>query len=610
MRRTIEAAPRDVKVVLLEDDANGIYDVAHWSPEAAEWIGENGKPSKITPSHWYPMPGDNYLQQGLDVSSSPSQVGPSLPRRYSFFPFSLRRAAPKRPMAGDVIAPRSDELAAPVSVAAVEAQTAPVEAKRAPHSRWATSSVAGTLVAAALIGMYFRAEVAADVPRYAGQQDIFKGSASGGQVVEQETQLPSQDSRKTDLLALQQQAESDQTNAQAGTQEAAQVKQAVEAPAPEPRQSSEKEQRAKVSANELAEARRAIDGRNLKLQAEAAKTEQLLGQEREKTTALAQEASATRQELKASTEQHRYALGEARARGAALADDLAMARREIETQAALLRKAGDEPAQLKKAAESATAELRQSLQREHDRAEALASELASARRDVETQVALSSKKGDEAAQLKQAAESATAELRSSLQQEDDRAEAGASKLARPRQDVETQTALSRKAGDEALQFKQAAESTMAELQRERGRAEALARDLESARRTIDGRVALESAPNNQIVQVKQAAEVAATEQPAAAEEQGSPEATRLIARASALIGQGNIDDAGTLLQLVAKTVSSQAIFMLAETYDPAKLSAWGTYGTRGEATKAREFYAKAHAGGIQEAKDRLNALRQ
>src|SRR6202158_5142866 len=512
MRRTIEAAPRDVKVVLLEDDANGIYDVAHWSPEAAEWIGENGKPSKITPSHWYPMPGDNYLQQGLDVSSSPSQVGPSLPRRYSFFPFSLRRAAPKRPMAGDVIAPRSDELAAPVSVAAVEAQTAPVEAKRAPHSRWATSSVAGTLVAAALIGMYFRAEVAAYVTRYAGQQDIFKVSTIGGEVVEQETQLPSQDSRKTDLLALQQQAESDQTNAQAGTQEAAQVKQAVEAPAPEPRQSSEKEQRAKVSANELAEARRAIDGLNLKLQAEAAKTEQLLGQEREKTTALAQEASATRQELKASTEQHRYALEEERARGAALANELAMARREIETQAALLRKAGDEPAQLKKAAESATAELRQSLQREHDRAEALASELASARRDVETQVALSSKKGDEAAQLKQAAESSTAELRQSLQQEHDRAEALASELASARRDVETQAALSSKKGDEAAQLKQAAESATAELrqslQREHDKAEAQQSKLARARQDVETQTALSRKTGDEAAQLKQVAESA------------------------------------------------------------------------------------------------------
>ena len=49
--------------------------------------------------------------------------------------------------------------------------------------------------------------------------------------------------------------------------------------------------------------------------------------------------------------------------------------------------------------------------------------------------------------------------------------------------------------------------------------------------------------------------------------------------------------------------------MLAETYDPLILSTWGTYGTRGDATKARELYAKAHAGGIQEAKDRFDALR-
>src|SRR5437762_1429654 len=77
----------------------------------------------------------------------------------------------------------------------------------------------------------------------------------------------------------------------------------------------------------------------------------------------------------------------------------------------------DEAAQLKQAVDSATAELRQSLQQEHDRAEALEKELVKARRDLETQVALSSKKGDEAAQFKQAAESATAELRQSLQRE-------------------------------------------------------------------------------------------------------------------------------------------------------------------------------------------------
>jgi len=45
---------------------------------------------------------------------------------------------------------------------------------------------------------------------------------------------------------------------------------------------------------------------------------------------------------------------------------------------------GDEAVQLKQAAESAIAELRQSLQQEHDRAEALTSELASARRSQTT----------------------------------------------------------------------------------------------------------------------------------------------------------------------------------------------------------------------------------
>src|SRR3984893_12870811 len=176
--------------------------------------------------------------------------------------------------------------------------------------------------------------------------------------------------------------------------------------------------------------------------------------------------------------------------------------------------AGDEAAQPKQAAESATAELRQSLQREHDRAEALATELAKARRDLETQVALSSKKGDEAAQFKQAAESATAELRQSLQreldglrdldeaaqlkqaaataelrqslqQEHDRAEALATELVKARQDLETHVALSSKKGDEAAQFKQAAESATAELQREHDRAEALATELAQARRTME-----------------------------------------------------------------------------------------------------------------------------
>ena len=46
----------------------------------------------------------------------------------------------------------------------------------------------------------------------------------------------------------------------------------------------------------------------------------------------------------------------------------------------------------------------------------------------------------------------------------------------------------------------------------------------------------------------QAAEAAATEQTAAAEAQGGPEAARLLARASALLGQGNIGAARIVLE--------------------------------------------------------------
>jgi hypothetical protein len=97
--------------------------------------------------------------------------------------------------------------------------------------------------------------------------------------------------------------------------------------------------------------------------------------------------------------------------------------------------------------------------------------------------------------------------------------------------------------------------------------------------------------------------------PTAAEAPGNPELTRLVARASLLLAQGNIGAARIVLERAAETGSAQALFALAETYDPISLSAWGTLGTQGDVAKAQELYAKALAGGVQEAKERLNALR-
>jgi hypothetical protein len=437
MRYAIETAPRDGKVVILEDDASATYDVAHWSAEAGEWVGENGEPSKITPTHWHPMPRDEYLLQADDQSSNPSQLGPSASRARgrSFFPSSSSRAAPQRSAASEGIAPRSVAMAAPVSVEALTAQTAPIEAKGAPRAwrRVAASSISATLIAAAIIGLYFH------VSRAAGQQDI-----------RQEIQLPSQNSPKTDLAAFRQYAETDQARAQAG----ALVRQALEASASEARQSLDKEHRLVVLTNELAEARRAIEARNLQIDA---RDRQLREMENE----------------------------------------LAMVRGEIETNIALLTE----------------------LQQERDRAEALSLELAMARESPQRAI-------DTRVTLKRAAKSQTAKR----------------------------------------------------------------------------------AANSQTAQMPQVIEAAASEQSAAAVSQGDLEVARLMVRASALLGQGNISAARIVLARAADTGSSRASFTLAETYDPVILSTWGTYGTRGDATKAREHYAKAHAGGIQEAKDRLDAL--
>jgi methyl-accepting chemotaxis protein len=100
----------------------------------------------------------------------------------------------------------------------------------------------------------------------------------------------------------------------------------------------------------------------------------------------------------------------------------------------------DEAVQFKQAVDSATAELQQSLQQEHDRAEALEAELVKAWRYVGK---LLSMRDGEADQFSRAVDSATAALAQSLRQEHDRAEALATELAKVRQAVEQKPAPDR-----------------------------------------------------------------------------------------------------------------------------------------------------------------------
>jgi hypothetical protein len=143
------------------------------------------------------------------------------------------------------------------------------------------------------------------------------------------------------------------------------------------------------------------------------------------------------------------------------------------------------------------------------------------------------------------------------------------------------------------------------LQNDRGRGEP-PKPAKMRRRSVAARRTPEPAASSQSSQLGQA--VSGVEQPPAPEATGGSAAAKLMARANLLLGQGNIGAARVVLGRAAETGSAQATFRLAETFDPLVLSSWRTYGTRGDATKARDLYAKAYAGGIKIAKDRSDAL--
>jgi len=621
MRHPIDTAPKDGKFVILEDDVSGSFEFAQWSADARGWVRENGKPSEITPTHWQtmnlPQEGDEFILQDEFIPPKVTgSIAPPASQEPRSFRFPAGQAAAQR--MADAGSLRQVANADPVTVARVGAQAAQGKSEREPRARrrFAVSSIAAAMVGASLIGWYFHAELAAYVTRYSGQ--LIRIGTGGVEVVEQETPVPIQDSQKADSLApdptLHQQA--DRANSQA-PRDTAQVKQGAEgqqplekerrrAEAPANEQTARLSQAAETATSELRQSLQKEHDRAEALAGELAKARR---ETQQASPSKARDQTAQRnQAAEKATAELRQSLKTEHDRAEALTGELAKARRDLETQLALSSKAGDEAVQVKKAAETATAELRQSLKAEHDRAEALTGERAKARREVEAQAALSSKKDDEAAQLKRAAETAATGLQQSVRQERERAEALAGELAKAQREVKAEAALSSKKDDEAAQLKRATKNAQAELrqssQQERDKPGEPVRGPKSTAGPVGARLPL--AANSQTKKVRQA--VAGSEQPAAAEANVNLEAARLVERANALLGQGNIGAARVVLERAAEAGSAQASFRLAETYDPLVLSTWGTYGTRGDATKARELYAKAYDGGIKAAKDRSDAL--
>jgi hypothetical protein len=307
MRHAIETAPRDGKVVILIDDERETWGIACWSLEAGEWVGRDGKPSKITPTHWHPFTRD-------DGSSTLSQVGPSAQRRRSNY-FAAAAAATligllfyaslvtRQP--GEQVVARGNQLPSQNSNIAFPASD-PNEANHANASEEAQQIRQVAVAAAPKAEQSFQRERAqalaqelTEARRIIEELDaqLRAKTANGAQLLEQERE-------KTAALVQEELTASRARHPQALGEE----RREIEMQAAQLREVSEETGQPEQTA--------------------AAESARLLEEEREKTAALAQEVAVAdaRQELATSTAKQHQAVDEGRARRPAMGSELATQR--------------------------------------------------------------------------------------------------------------------------------------------------------------------------------------------------------------------------------------------------------------------------------------------
>ncbi len=399
--------------------------------------------------------------------------------------------------------------------------------------------------------------------------------------------------------------------------------------------------RAETLAHELISLRAELDAaRNAGSEAAKAvdaetKQKQALDQERGRADTLARELTSLRADFDAAriagpeaakaaaaaVEQQqalKQELKQERDKAEAVARELTSLRAERDTA----RAAGLETAQT---AEAVKIEQKLAFGKERDKAERLARELASARKEAEERSALLAAAHAEVLQVSETNSAVAAEQKRALTSERDRADALARELTSVRNELEAgnrQAAALNALG--ALRSRgpvvDSAREWMAEHSSRRiegkgrlpeeisGEAVASTSGRSSASelpRPVAASTARE-APSDLDPKVAMATERAAS---ATAASHSLVDEQRLLARANALLRQADISGARPLLEHAVERGSARAAFMLAETYDARVLQSWRARGISGDPTKARELYERAQAGGIEDAKERIEALK-
>jgi hypothetical protein len=396
--------------------------------------------------------------------------------------------------------------------------------------------------------------------------------------------------------------------------------------------------RADALARELTSVRAELDaarivGSEEAVQAAAAEIKQMraLAQEQDRADALARELTSLRAQLDAArikgpevtpataaeVEQKR-ALKQDGDRAEALARELTSLRAELETSRAASLEAV-------RSAEAATIKQTQAFEKERDRTETLTSELASTRKEAEERSARLAAAHAEVLQVTETNRAIAAEQKLALASEHDRADALARELTSVRNELEA-----RNRQIAVLNAPLAVHSCEPAVDRSQQRiAESSSRRTEGDVRTreqISGETAaanLERSPASELPypSVQSTAHEAASDLDpkvalvidrstlATTASRYSVSEQRLLARANALLQQADISGARPLLEHAIERGSARAAFMLAETYDARVLQSWGARGISGDLTKARELYQQAQAGGIEDAKERIEILK-
>ena len=221
------------------------------------------------------------------------------------------------------------------------------------------------------------------------------------------------------------------------------------------------------------------------------------------------------QAAQVSVTEQQQAVERERQRGEALARDLASAREEVDTFTAhvdALTAVRIETEQTLQAAQTSAAELEQALERERRRSEAFARDLASAREEVKAFKAAASAAGDTA----QKAQAFASEQKDALERERQRGYVLAQELASAREKVEALMARVDATTAARSQTERTVQAVVTEqkqaLEHERQRAPALAYDLTSAREEVETLTARVAATNAARAESLQAVEASAAEQ--------------------------------------------------------------------------------------------------